>query len=193
MVDTLKSQSIHNLDGDASSLPQANIFTQNNAGAGAPGLLRSVSDFVAMAAAGLGSTSSTYKLVRLQSDVILKSLNLIFSTPPDTGGGSDTLALDVGAYYSDSTTDGTSSANQGTVISATSFASAFLVTATTGAKGVKNNVLLNINPNLFNSPLWVALGLSADPGGQIDVVVAVHTVADAAAAAVMYCEASYAL
>lgn len=162
----------------------------NTAGMGAPGIFRTSSDFVALTTAGEASTSSTYKMIRLPSDAILKSLNLVFSTPPDTNG-SPTLGFDVGSSYSDSTVDGTAIANQGVVISATSFASDFLVTATNSAKGVKNNVLLNVNPNLFNSPLWTQVGLATDPGGMIDVVVAVHAVAATGAAAVMYLEAAW--
>jgi hypothetical protein len=182
VADTLKSASITNLD--------AQPFIQNNAGVGAGGELKTISDFVAMTTGGLASTSSTYKMVRLQSNVILKSLNLLFSTAPDSNG-SPTLTFDVGAYYSDSTTDGTAVANQGTAISATAFASAFATTATNSSKGVKNNVFLNPATNLFNSQLWAQLGLATDPGGCIDIVLAVHAAAATAVASTACIEASF--
>lgn len=162
MVDTVKSLSLTNLD----TIP---VFI-NTAAQGAPNLSRDVSDFAAATVAGLGSTSSTYKMVRLPSDATLKSITVFTGAALETSG-SPTLSIDVGAYYSDSTVDGTAVANQGSLISANCFAAAELFGASTT---LSVNGALNMNANLINQPLWKQAGLTADPGGAIDIVIAVH-------------------
>src|SRR5580693_5421837 len=112
MVDTVKSASITTLDGTTQQPPAQVQLTE---GIGAPGRLVNHSDFVAATAAGLQSTSSTYKLVRLPTRAILKSVELLSKVGGDTG---TTLTIDLGFYYSDSTVDGTANANQGVLISA---------------------------------------------------------------------------
>jgi hypothetical protein len=49
--------------------------------------------------------------------------------------------------------------------------------------GSEIDALSNLDANLRNSPLWAQVGLSTDPGGYIDIVLAVHTVASGTAAA----------
>lgn len=185
----IKSLSITNLD-TAGPAPIANL-----AGAGAPAYVRAISDSCALTTAGEASTSSTYKMVRVQSDVILKNIKLLTSATLDTGGGSASLTFDIGAYYSDSTVDGTAVANQGVLISATAFATAVV----SPLAGVPTSVTWNstflaneVTPGPFmNSPLWEALGLATDPGGYIDIVVAVHAAANTAAAGSLWLEASF--
>lgn len=167
MADTLSSQSIANLD--------ASPIVANTSGVGARGEKCDYDDFVTPTALGLQSTASLYKLVRLPIYIKVKEITLSADNRPDTGSA---LTVDVGAYWSDSTTDGTPVSLQGTQIGVASFGSnvafnaAFLGvrvdTAWTNAKR--------------NQPLWQALGLSsgatgAPPVGFIDVVLAVHTAA----------------
>lgn len=174
-ADTVKSASIATLDG----APQNAVSpTQLQEGKGASGRLNNHSDFVAVTAGGLASTSSTYKMLRLPTSCILKAGDLFVKGGLDSSTG---LAVDLGAYYSDSTIDGTPASLQGTSISANCFISnqAF---GQSGA-GSKINAFSNLDANLLNSPLWAQVGLSTDPGGYIDIVLAVHTVASGTASA----------
>jgi hypothetical protein len=174
-ADTVKSASITTLDG----APQnATSPTQLTEGAGAAGRLVDHSDFVTMTAGGLASTSSTYKMVRLPTQCTLKLARLAVKGGMDSSTG---LAVDLGAYYSDSTIDGTPVSLQGTSISATCFMSN-IAFGQSGA-GSEVNALSNLDANLRNSPLWAQVGLSTDPGGYIDIVLAVHTVASGTATA----------
>ncbi len=174
-ADTVKSASITTLDG----APQNAVSpTQLTEGVGAAGRLVDHSDFVAMTAGGLASTSSTYKMVRLPTQCGLKLARLYTKAGLDSSTG---LAIDVGAFYSDSTIDGTPASLQGTLISASCFVSnkAF----GQSAAGSEIDALSNLDANLRNSPLWAQVGLATDPGGYIDIVLAVHTVASGTAAA----------
>jgi hypothetical protein len=170
-ADALSSPSITNLD--------ASPIVTNTSGVGASASSRLTDDFVTPTAAGLADTGSKYKIVRLPMYAKVKDLNLFADAALDTNG-SPLLAVDVGAYYSDSTTDGTPTALQGTLISVNCFAAAV-------AYGASGNTNLNVasawSALKRSQPLWTALGLTANavtgapPGGFIDVVVAVHTAA----------------
>ena len=172
-ADTVKSASITVMDAAAQSLSPSLIE-----GVGAPGWMVDHSDFVAMTAGGLASTSSTYKMVRLPSSCTLKVGRLFTKAGLDSSTG---LAIDLGAYYSDDNNDGTPFSLQGVLISATCFVS----NVAFGQSGAGSNIdaLSNLDANLRNSQLWQQVGLSSDPGGYIDIVLAVHTVASGTAAA----------
>lgn len=185
MVDTVKSNSITQLDALGASPPGSILYTSS--GDGSAGYKRTISDLAAATTAGLGSTSSTYKIIRLATKSILKTLELVNSATLDTGGDSASLTLDVGAYYSDSTTDGTPAVDQGVQISANCFAAAVV----SPLVGVRINVMTALASTKYNEPLWQALGLTTDPGGFVDVVIAVHAGADAAAAGSFYLEATF--
>src|ERR1700744_2983654 len=100
-ADTVKSASITTLDGHTSQPPAP---TQLTAGKGAPGVARYLNDYVSATTGGLASTSSTYRAIRLPSQAFLKALDISSIVGLDSSTG---LAIDVGAYYSDSTVDGT--------------------------------------------------------------------------------------
>lgn len=157
-------------------------------GQGAPGELKSLDDFVALSTGQLGSTSTKAQLIRLPSTCKLKSMSLNSSVQFDGGSGSPALAFNVGAYYSDApmlpsaaTTnvaadyvqDGTAPSLAGTIISATAFASA----VSAHAAVLSNSQVGFVDPAKRVQPLWQALGLASDPGGYIDVVVAVQAAA----------------
>jgi hypothetical protein len=137
-----------------------------------------VNDYVAATAAGVASTASTYKAIRLPSQAFLKSLEISTIAGLDSSTG---LQIDVGAYYSDSTVDNTQPSLQGVLISANVFAAA--VNFANSSLGQKLDGLQSLDPNLRTSPLWQQVGLTADPGGYIDVVIAVHTAKSGNAAA----------
>lgn len=174
-ADSVKSASITVLD----AAPQnATSPTQLTEGIGAPGFLIDHSDYVAMTTGGLVSTDSKYKMIRLPTTCILKLGRLFTKSGLDSSTG---LAVDLGAYYSDSTQDGTPASLQGTVIDADCFVAA----AAFGRSGAGSeiNALSNLDANLRNSPLWAQVGLSSDPGGYIDIVLAVQAIASGTAAA----------
>lgn len=161
-TDTLSSQSIANLD--------AFPVVANTSGQGARATLMEVADNVTPTALGLQATASKYKMVRLPTYCKLLEVVVNADARPDTGTG---LALDVGAYYSDSTVDGTPTALQGTAISVNALAAILAFNAAW--------TWVHADASLTNlaktQPLWQALGLASDPGGFIDLVIAVHTAA----------------
>jgi hypothetical protein len=172
-ADSVKSASITTLDAASPSLSASLIE-----GAGAAGRLIDHSDFVVMTSGGLASTSSLYKMVRLPSSCIIKLARLFTKSGLDSSTG---LAVDLGAYYSDSIGDGTPASLQGTLINASCFVSN--VAFGQSAAGSDINALSNLDANLRNSQLWAQVGLSTDPGGYIDLVLAVHTVVSGSATA----------
>lgn len=186
-ADTLKSTSVTNLD--------AFPIVTDTSGQGAGGYARIASDFVTPTTAGLGNTSSTYRMVRLPTSAIIKSATLSVGAALDTGGASAALTVDLGAYYSDAYSaggviDGTPISDSGNSISANCFLAVHSLgtTADAVASGVATtgdfeiDAIYALDRNLINSQLWAQVGLSSDPGGFIDLVLAVHHAADAAAA-----------
>ncbi len=185
-ADTLKSTSITNLDTIVSAGTSPSIA--NSAGAGARGEVCEIEDYVTPTTGGLVDTTSTYKVLRVNPNVLLKDIKLVADADLDTGGGSAALAFDVGAYYSDSTVDGTPVALQGTAIDDHAFADSFVFGGGTAA--APNSATVTDGPVAGPTKwtalkrqkvLWDALGLSADPGGMIDIVLTVEIAANAAA------------
>lgn len=172
-ADTVKSASITSLDAAAQSLSAP--LTE---GQGAAGRLVNHSDYAVATAGGLASVSSTYKMVRLPTQCILKSIVVFTKSGLDSSTG---LKLDIGAYYSDSTQDGTPASLQGVLISANCFMAATAFAQSSAGSRISG--LTNLDANLLNAPLWQQVGLASDPGGYIDIVVAVQTVASGTAVA----------
>lgn len=163
VADTVKSASITNLDGTT--------VLMNTAGEGGPALTRMLSDYAAATAAGLADTTSTYRILRLPSNVVMQDLTVFTKAGLDSSTG---LAIDVGAYYSDSPNeDGTAPSNSGAAISTNCFLSNTAFGQSSAGSNL--NALANLDANLRTSQLWKQVGLTSDPGGFIDVVVAVHT------------------
>lgn len=158
---TLKSSAITNLD----SVPVVPV----TAGEGAPGYLREIDGFVTTITAD--TTSSIYKLVRLPSNAKLKSMTL------DNAALSTSAAINVGLYYSDApvggNTDGTNPSLAGTVVNSQTalFASAQQVATANQGLEIRNQSG-NYPISLHNQPLWMAAGLTSDPGGYFDIVAA---------------------
>ncbi len=161
-VEALKSTSITNLD--------ASPVVANTAGegAGAPQIVQT--EYVTVSAAA--DVTSTYRLIRVATTVKLKELILESEA---MGAG----AINISAYYSDSTTDGTAVANQGLIVPTTG--NQFFASDINLASAQNNVQVLNESGNNGlanrNLPFWQALGLTADPGGFIDIVAVVHTTA----------------
>ena len=148
----LKSTAITNLD--------ASPIVANTAGVQGPFQQKAVDAYITTTS-GV-TVGSTYRMLRLKTTCYLKSL--VIAGEAMTQG-----PFDVGAYYSDATMDGTLSTLRGTVIdadrwgSAVSFASAVQPTDIITESGV-------CTVDKLFQPLWQMVGLSADPGGCIDIV-----------------------
>lgn len=179
VADALSSASITNLD--------ASPVVANTSGVGAETDAREHDDFVTPTTGGLASTASKYKMIRVSPEIKLKELLLIADAALDSNV-SPTLAVDVGAYYSDSTVDGTPVALQGTAISVNCFAANVAFGAATN---LKLDVLSSFGQAKRQKRLWDALGLTSNPGGNIDIVVAVHVVAATAVSAALGARALY--
>lgn len=172
-ADTLSSASITALDVMNAGTGPISAVTS---GEGAQSDSRDLTDYVLPTALGLANTGSKYKVLRVSPEIKIKALTASVDGALDSSTG---LALDVGAYYSDSTVDGTPVALQGTAISVNCFYAAGTAFQSSAVADV--NVLTAFSVVNRNKRLWEALGLSANPGGNIDIVVAVHTAATTAA------------
>lgn len=174
-ADTVKSASITALDTAPQNATSSTGLTE---GAGAVGRLNNHSDYVAATAAGLVDTGSKYKMVRLPTQCIVKAIEVFTKSGLDSSTG---LAINIGAYYSDSNADGTPASLQGTAIDV----DCFLAAAAFGRSGAGSHIngMANLDANLLNSQLWAQVGLASDPGGYIDVVIAVQAIASGTAAA----------
>ncbi len=161
----LKSAAITNLD--------ATPVVPNTTGEGAPGRTLQVNGFAIPLAAD--AAGSTYQLVRVPSNAKIK--HLFFESEAQGAG-----KFQLGVYYSDSTVDGTSAANQGLVVPTTGvdfFASDIdCSSAVNSADYVGGGgTTSRYNLSLRNKQLWDALGLTSDPGGFFDIVATCHTTA----------------
>lgn len=162
MSENLQSTSIGNLD--------ATPVVRNTEGKGAAGRLRCVSDYVTPSDSA--ATGSTYRLVRVPSNAIIKQI--IFEAGAMTAG-----KFNLSVYYSDSTNDGTQSANRGVIVPTTG--DQFFASDIDCASAVTPTDVTNESGNYTlakrNKHLWDALGLTSDPGGFLDIVAVCHTTA----------------
>lgn len=145
---TLKSTAITNRDATIKALTNAKLY-------GAP-LLSAVGYATAAAA---DDTSSTYRLCALPSACIVRG---VYLSSVAQGGSA---AVDVGVRRA--TADG------GAAISATAtalFGSGVSVVSAISRSDVTNEST-NYTAALREQPLWQAAGLSADPGGELDLTV----------------------
>lgn len=161
-VEHLKSTSITNLD--------ASPIVANTQGSGAGAYTKTSIDFATPVAANLVA-GSTYQMVRLPFTAKVQWISLDADAALDTNAA-PTLTFNVGAFFSDSTTDGTPAASQGTVINATAFASAVVVGRATALANVY--ALGGFAVAKRQQPLWQALGQASNPGGFVDIVLQVQ-------------------
>ena len=154
----LTSGSITNLD--------ATPAVANVAGQGAAGYQKSINDYTTAVAAD--AVGSTYKFVRIPSNACVKA---VWFESEAQGAGK----VQLGLYYSDSTIDGTSQANQGVVINVNFFSDD--IDCTSAVAKVEKTGANSYTLDKRNQEIWKAAGLSSDPGGYFDVVATVHTTA----------------
>ena len=167
-TEALKSTTLTNLDATTAPF----IVLRPTTGEGGEGHLRRVEEYVTISANK--DAGSTYRLVRLASNVKLKKL--LFASEAQ-GAGKVNLSL----YYSDSVYDGTQVALQGLIVTAAPGGDQFFAADIDISSAVTITDKINANSNYtldkFNQPLWKTVGLATDPGGYFDVVAVSHTTA----------------
>lgn len=158
-VEHVKSTPVTNSD--------ATPATANTAGTGGAAPVKVISSGSVVAVAS-SSQDSTYQFVRVPSTAKIKAL--FFESAAQAGG-----TVDIGVYYA---TDGligkATSLLAAAAIDQDFFASAVAVTSASQPTNVINESGTN-TPAKQNQPLWQALGLSADPGGNFDIVGTIAT------------------
>ena len=209
--DTVKSQSLTNLD--------ATPFLMNNGGQGNVAFAGTVEDYCAATVAGLQSSGSYYKLIRVPTFALVKSLTLFTDKAPDAASAK-TVAFDLSWVFSDSTDDGTptwlqglipTSANTGGTTTIASYSSpnkmygTVIETSNTAAYGPTDVVFNGLGSNysftggFMNLPLWQIFGFTdgrgyaADPGGFFDLMAYVATGATTGQACNIFARCTYAV
>jgi hypothetical protein len=209
--DTVKSTSLTNLD--------ATPFLMSNGGQGAVSIAGTVEDYCAATAAGLQSVGSYYKLLRVPTFALVKSLTLFTDKAPDAASAK-TVAFDLSWVFSDSTDDGTPTylqgliptlANTGGTVSIATYTGVnkmygtFIETSNTAAYGPTDLVFNGLGSNysftggFMNLPLWQIFGFTdgrgypADPGGFFDLLAYVATGATTGQACNIFARANYAV
>jgi hypothetical protein len=159
-VDHVKSATITNLD--------ASPVVPNTAGRGAGGLLKEVSGYATAVASS--SADATYQLVRIPSTAVVKSI--IFESEAQTAG-----KFDLGLYYA---TDG-QGGKPAALLAADAIDQDFFATVIDCAAAVVPTEVVQeagtYTLDKRNQPIWQAVGLTSDPGGQFDIVATVKTTA----------------
>lgn len=145
---SLKSTVITNRDATPRVASNANL-------AGA--ILRSAHGFITSIAAD--DTNSRYRMARVPSNAFVRG---IYLSSVAQGAG----AVNIGVYRS--TGDG------GAVVSAALFTAALSVAAAVTRAEVTNQSAAYTAAKQ-EQPLWQAAGLTADPGGDLDIVIAPST------------------
>lgn len=158
MVDNVKSTAITNLDATPVVVPTT--------GEGGAGHLR-INEGYATAVAS-SPADSIYQLVRVPSNAKVKTL--VFESAAQGAG-----KFDIGVYYA---TDG-GNGKPTTLLAAAAIDQDFFATVIDCASAVNRTDILNESGtntlDKRNQPLWQALGLSADPGGNFDIAATVKT------------------
>lgn len=213
--DIVKSISLTNLDATPA------LFT--GAGKGAPGRQVTAIDFCAATAAGLQSSGSYYKFVRLTTQAVISSVELGADAGPNISGSA--LAIGLGWAFSDSTDDGTSVALQGNIPTSantggtTTFASpsspnqmygiwkpaasaAIIEPTQFLLNGLGANYAVTGNgpgAGFLNQPLWQIFGFTdgrgepSDPGGYLDLYAYVLTGATTGGACNLIAKVTYSI
>lgn len=206
--DTVKSPSLTNED--------TSPLVINNAGQGNVGRVIQVDDYCAATAAGLQSSGSYYKLVRLPTFALIKEVVLFTDAGPNLSGAA--LALDLDLIFSDSTVDGTpvflqglipQSGNTGTTTTIAAYTTPNKIfgtvkpTATAAAFGPTEETFNGLGANYSftggfqNLPLFQLFGFTdgrgypSDPGGFFDLMAYVATGATTGGAANIYARVRY--
>jgi hypothetical protein len=207
--DAVKSASITNLD----TVP----IIVNNAGQGQSGRRITVDDYCTVTAAGIGSSLSYYKIVRVPTGALVKSVWLASDAALDASS-TKTLALDVSWIFSDSTDDGTPTWLQGLIPQSGNTGTTTTIIGYTSPNRMygRATLLSNTLPlapvditfsglgtnyaftsGFMNKPLYELFGFTdgrgkiSDPGGYFDLLLFVATGAATGAAGNIYASVTY--
>lgn len=160
-VDHVKATPITNLDATPRVIATA--------GEGAAAQLHYNEGYATAVASS--SADATYQLVRLPSTAIVK--RVMFESEAQGAG-----AFDVGVYYA---TDGSSPLAVSSLLAAAAIDQDFFATVIDCASAVARTDITNeggfYTLNERTMPLWQAVGLTSDPGGNFDIVATVKTTA----------------
>lgn len=157
VTETIKSDVISKLD--------ATPVIRATAGEGGPGIVRSTTAYLTPTS---GKTAgSKYQIARIPTTARVKSLIV--------AGAAQTVGkYDFGLYYSSSATDGTPAAyNNGTLLNVSFFASDYSFASAVNDANITN--LKDYTMDKRNQPIWQAAGLTADPGGYLDICATLTT------------------
>jgi len=158
-VDHVKTTPITNMDAGSLLVPTA--------GEGGPAPLKHNTGI----ATGVASSSidATYQMVRVPSNAKIK--RILFQTQSQAVG-----VADVGVYYA---TDGLGGKPVALLAAAAidqNFFAGSINLATTTVQDVTCNPIGSAyTPDKRNQPLWQALGLTSDPGGNFDICLTLTT------------------
>ena len=214
MSENLKSNPVTNLD--------AQPIIVGTSGEGGMGFQKNMSDYVSPTASG--AIWSTYRLARFPTNSKVKHVWTYLSGIDTTSATTLPLAtLDFNVAFSDSTTDGTPAALQGTIpsnkfdgtafafVSGTGYSTAYNSTGTgnkmfgvtlavtTGSQLLELTFKNTFTPAMREDDLWDVLGFvnaqgtAQDPGGKFDIFVVTSTGQKLAIAGVIGVEVDYVL
>lgn len=170
-TEALKSGAVTNLD--------ASPVVMNTSGFGGLANLKALDGSVT-GTTGV-TAGSTYQLVRVRSNAVVKHLYMKLDAPVTTFTG------DVGCYYSTGANDGTLSANSGTAVNSTTGSRLFGAAVAFAAQVTFIDLAQNLTAANLDKELWSACGLTTDPGGFFDIVIT--TTATTSGAPIVYAEA----
>ena len=137
----------------------------NTTGEGAKGYLVEVSGYVTIPASA--SDDSTLRFVRVPTTAKVKSVR--FASEAQAAG-----ACNIGVYYPTTGYTGVPDLVANTIDEAF-FASAVALTSASGWTDVTHEAGAGYLLSEINTPLWQALGLTADPGGFFDIAMTLST------------------
>jgi len=159
-VDHVKSATITNLD--------ATPVVPLTAGEGGPAPLKYIDGYATAVASS--SADATYQLCRIPSNAKVKKI--IFESQAQGAG-----AFDLGLYYATDGVIGKTTA----LLAAAAIDQDFFATVIDCASAVLPTDVTNESTTYTldkrTMPIWQAVGLSADPGGNFDIVATVKTTA----------------
>lgn len=205
------------LSASITSLDAINPSIMVSAGQGAKAYTYEVDDFATATAAGLGTVGSYYRMVRFPTSAKIKSFVFYTDQAIDTSATAS-LQLDFNIAFSDSTIDGTTSANQagipttantGTVTSFATYSSPNKMFGSAVTQPAANSAwapteyLLKGGIGTYSllaitqQPLWQSFGFTAaagqnqNPGGNFDMTAYVATIAGTGHAGNLGCRVMY--
>ena len=159
---------------------QAVPVVPNNTGNGAGGKLVEITGSVVLVASQ--DAASTVRLVRVPTNAKVK--RVVLTSQAQTQG-----TFDIGVYYPVDGPTGKPDLLANTIIAAF-FASAIDLTSAYAPTDVTNESG-TYTIDLWNQPLWKALGLASDPGGVFDIVATCVSAAVTTATGIMGLSVAY--